>query len=289
MPRLFVAAAAIAALLSSACAPKENPTAYAGFGEPRRVTIRGYDGDAMEPFVSRDGRYLLFNNSNDPAVNTNLHFAARVDDLTFDYRGEINGVNSPALEGVPSLDSAGNLYFVSTRSYDQTLSTLYRGRFRDGAVTGVELVPGVSRRQRGSLIFDAEVSADGNTLWVVDGEFTGSPLPRSADIVIAVRDGAGFRRLPASAELLRNVNTRALEYAPAVSRDGLELVFTRIEGSSPAIWRAVRRSVSEPFDVPQRVAAITGFVEAPAFSPDGRALYYHRREDKRHVIYRVAR
>jgi hypothetical protein len=31
------------------------------------------------------------------------------------------------------------------------------------------------------------------------------------------------------------------------------------------------------------------FVAAAAFPPDGRALYYHRREDGRHVIYRVAR
>jgi len=43
----------------------------------------------MEPFITRDGRYLLFNNSNDPLVDTNLHYAERIDDLTFAYRGEI--------------------------------------------------------------------------------------------------------------------------------------------------------------------------------------------------------
>lgn len=36
------------------------------FADPERVTIQGYDGDAMEPFLSRDGRFLLFNNRNDP-------------------------------------------------------------------------------------------------------------------------------------------------------------------------------------------------------------------------------
>jgi WD40 repeat protein len=287
-------AAVVAIFLSvlAGCAPRPQPekaAGYAAFGEPQRVTIRGYDGDAMEPFVSRDGRFLLFNNRNDPRVNTNLHFAARVDELTFDYRGELKGVNTPALEGVPSLDSAGNLYFISTRSYGETLSTLYRGRFNDGSVSAVELVGGVSRRQPGMVMFDAEVSADGNVLWVVDGEFSGGPHPRSADISIAVRDGSAFRRLPASAELLKNVNTPALEYAPAVSRDGLELFFTRIEAATPAIYRAVRRTDQEPFAAPQRVSAITGFVEAPALSPDGRALYYHKLESGRFVIYRVGR
>jgi Tol biopolymer transport system component len=88
---------------------------------------------------------------------------------------------------------------------------------------------------------------------------------------------------------LKNVNTGALEYAPAVSRDALELFFTRIEGAAPAIYRAEHRSDKEPFGAPQRVSAITGFVEAPALSPDGRALYYHKLEDGRFVIYRVAR
>ena len=37
----------------------------------------------MEQFVSRDGRYLVFNDRNDPGLNTELHYAERIDDLTF--------------------------------------------------------------------------------------------------------------------------------------------------------------------------------------------------------------
>jgi hypothetical protein len=44
----------------------------------------------MEPFITRDGRYLFFNNSNDPSVNTNLRYAERIDDLTFKYKGEVD-------------------------------------------------------------------------------------------------------------------------------------------------------------------------------------------------------
>jgi hypothetical protein len=43
------------------------------FSGPRAVEIVGYRDHAMEPFVSRDGRYLLFNNRNDPSENTDLH------------------------------------------------------------------------------------------------------------------------------------------------------------------------------------------------------------------------
>jgi hypothetical protein len=109
------------------------PTAAAPageFGGPRAVEIVGYHDHAMEPFVSRDGRYLLFNNRNDPSENTDLHWAERIDDLTFRYRGPIDGVNTAALEGVPSLDREGNLYFISPRSYQDTLSTVYRAKFK---------------------------------------------------------------------------------------------------------------------------------------------------------------
>lgn len=288
-----------AALALAACGAQQKADAvaalpeYRAFGHPQRVEIRGYQGDAMEPFITKDGRYLLFNNRNDPKIDTKLLFAERVDDLTFDYRGELEGANTSALEGVPSVDQHGNLFFVSTRSYAETLSTIYRGRFGQGRVSGIELVAGISLRQRGMVTFDAEVSADGSTLFVADGRFAGGHVPETADIDIAVRDGAGFRRLPGARDLLRNVNTAALEYAPAVSGDLLELFFTRLEGSarSPrtAILRAVRPDAGAPFGAPQRLASITGFVEAPALSGDGRSLYYHRLDGGRFVILRVAR
>jgi hypothetical protein len=282
--------AALALSLLVACGPQRAPESeYSGFGRPERVTIRGYAGHAMEPFIARDGRYLFFNNSNDPKVDTNLHYAERVDDLVFDYRGELKGANSTALDGVPSMDRAGNFFFVSTRSYAQSLSTLYRGRFANGAVTDVALVPGVSLRRPGMVMFDAEVSPDGEVIFVVDGEFRGGPLPRSADIAVVVRDGAGFRRHPASAEFMRNVNTAALEYAPAISADLLELFFTRAAGRQLVIYRSARRSRDDPFGIPERIASITGHVEAPSLSGDGRSLYYHRLDGDRFVIYRVAR
>ena len=88
---------------------------------------------------------------------------------------------------------------------------------------------------------------------------------------------------------MRNVNTAALEYAPAISADLLELFFTRASGRQLAIYRSARRNRDEPFGIAERIASITGHVEAPTLSGDGRSLYYHRLDGDRFVIYRVAR
>jgi hypothetical protein len=151
----------------------------------------------------------------------------------------------------------------------------------------------VSLRQPGIVAFDAEISADGNVLFVADGRFTGGPVPETADIDVAVREGAGFRQHPSGRESLRNVNAGALEYAAAVSGDLPELFLTRPyrSGGSPQtlILRAVRDSRDAPFGPPPRISSITGFVEAPTLSNDGRALYYRKLESGRFVIYPVAR
>jgi Tol biopolymer transport system component len=267
------------------------------FQNPQRVTIRGYDDDAMEPFLTRDGRYLLFNNLNEKKVNTNLHFASRVDDLTFRYEGEIRGVNTPELEGVPTMDAQGTLYFVSPRNYKETRSTIWRGKFTDGTVTELALPPGVSRQQAGWVNFDVEVSPDGNTLYFVDSEFSFWGKPKSADLVIAQRQGDTFVWSPQSGELLKNVNTAAWEYAPAISADGLELFLTRVDRNPrqpPAIFRTTRKTLQEPFAVAKRIAAIEGFVEGPTLSPDERSLYFHKKDGHkkdgdRFAIYRVTR
>jgi hypothetical protein len=251
--------------------------------------IRGYAGHAMEPFVSRDGRYLFFNNLNDPSVNTDIHYAERIDDLSFRYRGPVQGINTPALEGVPTMDRHGNFYFVSTRSYAQTLSTVYRGRFAEGKVSGVELVPQLSIRQPGIVNFDVEASPDGATLYSVEGRFAGGPVPQSANLFIAARRGDGFARAPNSDALLRNINTDALEYAACISADGRTLFFTRLVGRSPAIYVSQRPDPAAAFEKPRHLTAAEGFVEAPALSADERSLYYHKRDGALFVIYRLTR
>ena len=266
---------------------------YTGFGHPAPVTIRGYSGDAMEPFIARDGHYLFFNNSNDPSVNTNLFYASRVDATTFAYQGEIRGVNTASLDAVPTMDRMGRFYFISTRSYATTRSTIYRGRFEDGRVSGVDLVPGPSTQQPGIVDFDVEVSPDGDALYFAEGAFGTAQGPTSADLVLAVRRGTRFARPAGGGHILANVNAGGLNYAAATAADERELFFTRIDPRHPAdgpkVYRAYRQGATEPFGCPQRLRALTGYVEAPSLSLDGRTLYYHKRAGTRFLIYRVTR
>ena len=78
------------------------------------MTIEGYSQDAMEPFISPDGNYLFFNNSNS-LPQTNLYYATRIDDVTFQFQGEIGGANATGLNAVPSMDVNNIFYFVSTQ------------------------------------------------------------------------------------------------------------------------------------------------------------------------------
>jgi hypothetical protein len=282
---------ACALVISCVPPPAEAPVQSTSdaFQNPQRVIIEGYNDDAMEPFLSRNGKYLFFNNLNEPSVNTNLHWAERIDDLHFKYRGELKGVNTPALEGVPSMDRDGNFYFVSNRSYDQTASTLYRGKFADGVITGVELVPGVSLAKPGIVNFDAEISADGNTLYFVESEFSPFGQPKSARILIARRNGNTFIRDSASAAIMQAINADALNYAPATSASECEIFFTRVGPQGPAIYGSQRADKSKPFQAPLRLAAITGFAEAPTLSSDEKSLYFHKKDGGHFVLYRVTR
>jgi hypothetical protein len=291
---LAVATALGMTLATPACSKPAPAPVWAQFHTPQAVTIQGYDGHAMEPFLSRDGKQLFFNNRNDPADQTDIHWAERIDDLTFRYRGRIDAANSLDLDGVPTLSRDGRFCFISTRAYAATLATVHCGTWRDGQLLGVRLQPEVSAHVPGRLIFDVEIDAGGQRLIVADGRFTGGPVPASADLRQAVWVDGAFRLQPAADPLFAAVNTKkALEYAAAISSDGRELAFSRIEGKAPflrfSVWIARRKTVDGPFEAPVRIEAIKGVAEAPTFSPGDDALYYHRRAGDRYSIWRVTR
>jgi len=280
----------------------QRPPVFTEFGNPEMVQILGYDddhgnsNDAMEPFISRDGNFLFFNSSNAVAP-TNLYWATRVDDVTFQYQGEIGGeVNgSGSLNAVASMDSSGAFYFITNRSYPSAgtpgyLSTIYSGLFADGAVTPVNPVPGVTAPRQGLVNFDQEISADGDTLYFAQGNFESGNLT-STTMMIATRQGGNFVVDPNSAKIMKTINDQYLNYAADTSADELEFFFTRTNLQvGPAIYMATRKSTSKPFGTPKKIDAITGFAEAPSISPDDLSLYYHvKNQSGVFVINRVTR
>ncbi len=295
--RLFVGMATAIALsgagFMAASAKAPEPSPWARYDTPAPVRILGYNDDAMEPFLSRDGATLFFNNRNSPPEKTDLHWAERVDDLTFRYRGRVEGVNSPTLDGVATMTAGNRFCLMSIRSYFQNFASVYCGDWSGGRVTGLALQQHAAPLIAGRLVFDIEVDAAGQSMILADGLFRGGPVPARADLRQARLVDGEYRLAPADDPLFAAVNTRALEYAAALSADGLTLSFTRMEGpppfSSATIWLARRAHTSDAFGAPVRIRAIQGFAEAATFTPDGRALYFHRRTGNSFTLWRVVR
>ncbi|MEO1550032.1 MAG: hypothetical protein AAFR93_06320 [Pseudomonadota bacterium] len=294
MARLPTRPIALWLVLAWLCSPVfADPAA---FTPPQPVTLDGYEGHAMEPFVSRDGRWLFFNSRNQPQDQTDLHLAQRVSVDRFRYLGRLDGANSQALDGVPSLDREGRFYFVSTRAYDETRNTLFQGRFEDGTLTEVTQVAGDAPRRKALwLNIDQEISADGQTLYFAENRWR---LLRggiaSSNLAVAYRDATGaFLRARNREDPFALINTDALEFAPATTEDELTLYFTRAdpralrrgESDGFGIFVATRPDKSAPFAAPQRIDALTGYVEAPSVAPDGCTIYIHKRVEMQFRLF----
>ncbi len=245
------------------------------------VTINGYSGDAMEPFISRDGKYLFFNDDKIADKEKDMFWAKRVDDFTFEFIGPVENVNSDAVDGVPSMDENGRFFFMSAKNYglfDQT--TVFNGVFKDGAVTNIIPQPDLSLRKAGWLNMDIEVSADGRTLYSTQTHFEGS-VPVGSYFFYAKKDGNSFVPQEDSAKIFATLNKDKVVYAASISRNEKEIFYTRLlPGLVFQSLVAKRTNKDSAFGEPELIAAITGFAEAPALSPDENLLYYHKRNEK---------
>ncbi len=293
--------------IGSSDTPINTTESNASFTNPVKVTIIGYSGDAQEPHISRDGMTLFFNNLNAGNLpsgqenDTNIHYASRIDDVTFQYIGEVQGANTDEisgvneLEGVASIDKNNKFFFINTIDYlDITspnyLLSLFEADFVNGALVNIQSIPNLKSSREpgqsivpGELNFDAEVNYDGNNLYYVEGVFSGNPFPDRADIAIASKEGETFVANPDSKVLFNLINTEHLEYAPSISTDQLELYFSRAVDSASGsydfgIYVATRNSVLEPWGNIKRLESTNGeFSEGPSISFDGRLLYFHQK------------
>jgi hypothetical protein len=292
-------------LLGLSCSSDNEPIESSPaprFSPPQLVEIQGYEDHAMEPFLSRDGTILMFNDLNQDQLDgqphdTDLHWAIRLDDSHFRYQGPIEGAASDELphvnelEGVASMDAAGTFVFVSaigatTPGDPRYLCLLRSAPFHEGSLGSESVLPRLllsPDETPENINFDAELQADGRTLYFTEGRFAGQPWPDTADIGLALRGEDGPFFVPVGTkEKMAAINTAALEYAACGSRDGRELFFSRAQGSAENGFRfslllARREEASQPWGSIQLIAdGGSDVLEAPALSPDGRLLYYHR-------------
>lgn len=276
----------------------ENDLLNHGWRDEEAVTIRGYTDDAMEIGISADGEYMLFNDRGVP--NKDMHWAERIDERTYQYKGRVKNTVTPVVDGTPSFDASGNLYFTTLKSYPKDSKSIYISRFEDGTATSPQPIEGniyIIGRNRPNremwISLDPDVSDDARFLFYSEGRFSPrGAFPYPFKVRGAEKIDGKFIRMEEC--ILENINTDNLEYAPAISSDGLELFFTRIgkirgRPRYLGIYTARRESTNSRFSKPERIVAITGEVEAPVLSGDGKHLYYHRMDDGLFKVYRVTR
>ncbi|MBI5540205.1 MAG: T9SS type A sorting domain-containing protein [Bacteroidia bacterium] len=259
---------------------------YPTFGAEKLVTITGLTFDAMEPFISLDGNTLFFNSLNSGG-NTNLYYATRINDTTFTYVGLVNGTydSSPNhLDAVASIDSTNNFFWTSLRS----IPNLYRGVYLGGNVNNISKVYGTCNiLTPGWIIMDAAINYQGNLLYYCNGYFgptytecVGVPCEAKLGVAQKVNDST-FNKTIYSDAIFSNVNdTNYIVYAPQVTKDGLELFYTRLlKGNyNTEICVSVRNTVSDIFSLPMVIYSSFGyFPEAATPTTDKQKIYYHKK------------
>lgn len=277
-------------------APVKEPAKSDLYEDSRKVEIIGLPADAMEPCITLDGKYLLFNNSNS-LPDTCTYFARRIGDLRFQYIGAVPGIAfAKSREMAPSLDSKNNLFFTSMRTFGQDHKSIYTAPWSEAGVSEPRALSGeISPAEPFWINMDCAISPDGRTLIISRAHFPlFSTNPTQSDLLYAQKSAAGeFTLSPQSATILKSVNTDALEYAPCLTGDGLELYFTRCKniGGTPELATMVarREAIDQPFGEPYVLSCITGFAEAPSLTLDKKELYFHKKDGKFFSIYRAKR
>lgn len=268
---------------------------YPTFGSEIKVTINGLTFDAMEPFISLDGNTLFFNSLNSGG-NTNLYYATRNNDSTFTYVGMVAGTYDPSpdhLDAVASLDSANNFFWVSLR----TIPNLHRGNYLAGNVSTITQVYGTCNifSPSGWLIMDAAINYSGNLLYYSNAYFgptytecVGAPCEAKLGVAQLVNDST-FDKTIYSDAVFSNVNdTNYLVYAPQITKDGLELYYTRllVGGFNTEICVSVRTNLTDTFSLPTVIHSNFGyFPEAATPTTDKQKIYYHQKDSTQ--VYKI--
>lgn len=263
------------------------------FGPEIKVFVQGLSFDAMEPFLSADGNTMFFNSLND-GINTRVHYATKIDDSTFTYIGEVNGVNevnNPQLNAVASMDSANRFVWVSTRNWPVITENLHRGNYSNGVCSATGRVYGnFYIYQPGWVIMDAALTYNGSQLYYCNARFDTCTIPCEARLGIADRvNDSTFNINANSSYILQNVNdTNYLVYAPQLSANGLELYFTRllIGSYDTEICVSVRSSTSDPFSAPMVLYSdFPNFPEAATVDSAASLMYYHKKTNGTYALY----
>ncbi|MGB5370490.1 MAG: hypothetical protein WBN18_08670 [Flavobacteriaceae bacterium] len=271
---------------------KINEDVIDEFNSPQEITILGYDGNAMEPFITHNGQYLFFNNPTINNQSADIHYAEFLNNATFEYRGLVQGVNTNEFEGAPSMDENGNFYYTSLSTYQQNFLSIYKGIFNNGIVSNVAPIDeNLTQNQMGLVDMDAVISYNGATLILAIAVFSNNNYPDESNLIIATKTNDTFIKDSNSDEILININSESSEYAASLSNDGLELFFNRSNLPSEfKIMKATRATINDAFGIPIEIETISGgVIEGASLSYNRKELYYHQKVNGVFKIFKVVR
>lgn len=256
------------------------------FINEKKVTILGYTGNAMEPFITKNDKYLFFNNLREDN-NKDIYYATKINDTTFEFKGEIQGVNTSYVDANPTMDSLNNFYFISTRNLVNGNKTIYSGIFDNGTIINLHQINGTVNVPTPFWInMGVEISKDGNTLLVSNAKFNiGENFPYKGNIRFAIKSGDDYNIPDDEQDILTNINTDdAIEYAGELSADELEIFYSQVTLSNPVVFKlyyAKRKKANDVFGKPISITepfkkSRYAVIEAPSLSNNGKRLYYHK-------------
>jgi len=246
----------------------------------------------MEPFISRDGKWLFFNSRN-AGPDTALHYGLFINSTTVRYMGRIGGAANaplPHLDAVPAMTDNYEFVWISTRNYAQNYEAVFQGTFDPvyGTIPTATPVHGnFYIREPVWIVMDQELNRDGSILFYVNAHFgfPPGPLPIFSNISLALRNPDGtYSEHPKAAEIMKTVNAAdptILTYAPSsLGTDGLELYYSQ----GGALFVTRRNSPDEPFGTPELInlpcSGDWTEPEAPTLSSDGKLMIFNRMDCK---------
>ena len=181
------------------------------FTNEELITIQGYTGNAMEVDISFDGQVLMFNDRvKVPPTDKSLHWASRIDDTNFTYEGLVSELNTAGVDGTPSFDAQGTLYYTSTGDYfTNGFKSIYRATLDNNGVYQKVLLENLYQGEVNWISLDPDVSSNGQFLFYSLMLTSPTPPPAAMDIRGAIPDGqGGFVEMDQS--IFVNINTDVL-------------------------------------------------------------------------------
>lgn len=237
------------------------------------------------PAISRNGLSLYFQCGNCPGgfggADIWVSRRASVNDPWGTPRNLGPTINSSANDGGANLSIDGHrLFFHSARPGGFGGTDLYMARRHDanddlGWQPPVNLGAGVNTDDNENAPQPFEAAGDRLAIYFASPRTSGRG---GIDIYMSIQESDGVF---GTAALVEEVSTTFNDQSPAISRDGLELIFPSDRTGTIGqldLWRSTRASLNDRWSEPENLGATinSAFIEAaPELSFDGTTLYFH--------------